>query len=53
MVTKAKMIVDGREIEVERILKNGTNYIKIRDIATALDLKVSNKGNIPVLESKK
>ena len=53
MVTKAKMIVDGREIEVERILKNGTNYIKIRDIATALDLKVSNQGNIPVLESKK
>lgn len=53
MVETSRMIVDGKEVPVERILKNGTNYIKIRDIATALDLKVSNKGNIPVLESKK
>lgn len=51
-VTKSKMIVDGKEVEVERILKNGTNYIKIRDIAKALDLDVSNKGNIAVLTSK-
>ena len=53
VVTKAKMIVDGKDIEVERILKNGTNYIKIRDIAKALDLDVSNKGNIAVLNHKK
>lgn len=53
MVTKSKMIVDGKEIEVERILKDGTNYIKIRDIAKALDLDVSNKGNIAVLSHKK
>ena len=53
MITRVKMIVDGKEVEVERILKNGVNYVKIRDIAAALDLKVSNKGNIPVLESKK
>lgn len=51
-VTKAKMIVDGKEVEVERILKNGTNYIKIRDIAKALDLDVSNKGNIAILNHK-
>ena len=47
------MIVDGKDIEVERILKDGTNYIKIRDIAKALDLEVSNKGNIAVLNHKK
>ena len=52
MVSKCKMIVDGNEIEVERILKDGTNYIKIRDIAKALDLDVSNKGNIPILNHK-
>ena len=52
VVTKAKMIVDGKEIEVERILKDGTNYIKIRDIAKALDLEVSNKGNIAILNHK-
>ena len=51
-VTKAKMIVDGKEVEVERILKDGTNYIKIRDIAKALNLDVSNKGNIPILNHK-
>ena len=52
VITKAKMIVDGQEVEVERILKNGTNYIKIRDIAKALDLDVSNNGNIPILSKK-
>lgn len=51
-VTKCKMIVDGKEVEVERILKDGTNYIKIRDIAKALDLDVSNKGNVPILNRK-
>ena len=52
VITKSKIIIDGKEIEVERILKDGTNYIKIRDIAKALDLEVSNKGNIPILSHK-
>ena len=52
MVSKCKMIINGKEIEVERILKDGTNYIKIRDIAKALDLEVSNKGNVPILNHK-
>lgn len=52
VVTKAKMIVDGKEVEVERILKDGTNYVKIRDIAKALDLDVSNKGNVAILNHK-
>lgn len=52
VITKAKMIVNGKEVEVERILKDGTNYIKIRDIAKALELDVSNKGNIPILNHK-
>ena len=50
--TEDSIIVDGKEIEVERILKDGTNYIKIRDIAKALDLDVSNKGNVPILNHK-
>lgn len=52
MVEKSKIIVDGKEVAVERILKNGTNYVKVRDIAAALDLEVSNKGNIAVLTHK-
>ena len=53
MVSKCKMIVDGKSVEVERILKNGTNYVKIRDVAGALGLSVSNQGNVPVLMTKK
>ena len=53
MVEKSKIIVDGKECPVDRILKDGTNYIKIRDLAEALDLDVSNQGNIAVLNTKK
>ena len=49
VVEKSKIIVDGKEIEVDRILKDGTNYIKVRDLAAALDLDVSNQGSIAVL----
>ena len=52
MVEKSKIIVDGKEIAVDRILKDGTNYIKVRDLAAALDLEVSNQGSIAVLNRK-
>ena len=52
VVEKSKIIVDGKEIEVDRILKDGTNYIKVRDLAAALDLDVSNQGSIAVLNRK-
>lgn len=53
MVEKSKIIVDGKEVPVERILKDGTNYVKVRDLAAALGLEVSSKGNIAVLSRKK
>lgn len=53
VVEKSKIIINGKEHQVERILKDGTNYIKIRDLATALNLDVSSKGNIAVLSTKK
>ena len=52
VVEKSKIIVDGKEIEVDRILKDGTNYIKVRDLAAALDFDVSNQGSIAVLNRK-
>lgn len=52
MVEKSKIIVDGKEIEVERILKDGTNYIKIRDLAEDFGYSISNNGSIPVLTKK-
>lgn len=53
VITKGKVIVNGVEYEVERILNNGTNYIKIRDIARILGLEVGFTGNTPILNSKK
>ena len=52
VVEKSKIIVNGKECPVDRILKDGTNYVKVRDLAAALDLEVSNKGNIAVLNTK-
>ena len=34
------------------ILKDGTNYIAIRDIGDALGFNISAKGNVPVLTKK-
>ena len=52
VVEKAKIIVDGKEHTVERILKEGTNFIKIRDIADLLGYEVSSKGSTAVLTKK-
>lgn len=52
VIEQSYMIVNGEKVPVERILKNGTNYIKIRDIASALNLEVGYKGSIATLDSK-
>ncbi|WMI80339.1 NlpC/P60 family protein [Anaerotignum sp. MB30-C6] len=50
MVEKGKIIVDGEEVPVELIFKDGTNYVKVRDLGEALGCKVSSNGKIAVLE---
>ena len=52
MVEKCKIIIDGREHTVDRILKDGINYIKIRDVADAIGYEVTSKGNVAVLTKK-
>lgn len=52
MVEESKIIIDGKEKKVKRILKGGTNYIAIRDIAEILGYDISSKGNIAVLNKK-
>ena len=49
---QAKLIVNGKEYTVERILKDGTNYIKIRDIADVLGYEISNQGSTAVLTKR-
>jgi len=50
MVINGEIIVCGKICKADMIYKDGTTYIKTRDIAKLLDLKVSNRGNVPVLE---
>ena len=52
VVEKCKIIINGKEHTVERILKDGTNYIKIRDVAEAIGYDVTSKGNVAVLTKK-
>lgn len=52
VVEKCKIIIDGKEHETERILKDGTNYIKIRDVADAIGYNITSKGSIAVLTKK-
>ena len=52
VVEKSIILVNDKEYTVEMIRKDGTTYIKTRDIAQVLDMDVSNKGKIPVLNKK-
>ena len=52
VVEKGKIIVNGKECEVDMIRKGGTTYVKTRDIAEVLGLKVESKGKVPVLDVK-
>lgn len=38
VVTKTKILVNGKEVEVQRILKDGTNYVRLRDFDEKLGL---------------
>jgi len=50
MVEKGTVIVNGKEEIVDMIRKDGVTYIKTRDIANILGLKVGNKGSVPTLD---
>lgn len=51
MVETSKIKVNGKYFTISRILKDGNNYIKIRDLEKA-GFKISNEGSIAVLEYK-
>ena len=52
MIENSKVIVNDKEVPVRRILKDGTNFIAVRDVGKIFNCEVSAKGNIPVLKSK-
>lgn len=51
MVEKSKIKINGKYYDVSRILKDGNNFIKIRDLEKA-GFKISNEGNIAVIDYK-
>ena len=53
VITKTKVKVNGKVVEVNRILKNGENYIRLRDLETPLGIcKVDYdaKAKMPIIE---
>ncbi len=52
-VEKSVVIIDGVSKKVSRVLLDGTNFIKLRDIAAIFGYVVSFNGNIAVLTKKR
>ena len=56
-VKNGSIIIDGVQKPINRILQDGYNYFKLRDLADACGktwpYEISNKGNIAVLTTKK
>lgn len=50
MVEKDTIIVNGKKHQVDMIRKDGVTFVKTRDIAEALGMKVSSQGKVPVLQ---
>ena len=51
MVEQAQVKINGKIYTVDRILKDGTNYIKARDFEKA-GFVISNEGNMAVITTK-
>lgn len=52
IITTGKVIVDGKEHEMQMVNVDGYNYVKIRDFAEPLGYAVSSQGKTPVLTKK-
>lgn len=52
VVEKIKILVNGKPVVVDRILKDGTNYIKIRDIADSVGYNVGYRNATVTLDKK-
>ena len=52
VVERSKIIVEGQEMPVERILKDGSNYIKATDFSSAMGLEIGHKGNVATFDTE-
>lgn len=51
-VEQSNMVVDDKNVTVSRILKDGTNFVKLRDLANAIGAEVSNNGDTAIIKTK-
>ncbi len=49
---KSKMVLEGQEMPVERILKDGSNYIKATDFSNAMGLEIGHEGNVATFDTE-
>lgn len=52
VIEKDKVIVNGKEYEVNMIRKDGLTFIKARDIADVLGYEIGSKGRVPEFSSR-
>lgn len=54
VVDKGKFIINGNEKELDRILKDGINYVELRDVTSALGFAVeyNKEKKMPVISKK-
>ena len=52
VVEKSKIIVEGQEMPVERILKDGSNYIKATDFSDSMGLEIGHEGNVATFDTE-
>lgn len=52
VVEESKIVLEGQEMPVERILKNGSNYIKATDFSGAMGLEIGHKGNVATFDTE-
>lgn len=52
VVEKSRMVLEGIEMPVERILKDGSNYIKATDLSNAMGLKIGHEGNVATFDAE-
>lgn len=51
-VEKIPVMINGKKVQVDGILHNGTNYLSIRQVATLLDCNVTSSGSMPIVTKK-
>lgn len=55
VVDNTKMLVNGKQVTVERILKNGTNYVRLRDLDEVMNIctvDYDEEKKLPVINNK-